>query len=92
MRFWKNKRVLGTGVGTSIRELTASITQVTDYTGTIRWNTSKPDGQMKKNLEVSKMRRVLNGQPSTSLRAGLEKTIARYVAKKRKRISDREPG
>jgi GDP-L-fucose synthase len=73
---------IGTGVGTSIRELAESITQVTGYPGAIRWNTSKPDGQMKKILEVSKMRRVLNWQPPTSLRAGLEKTIAWYVANK----------
>ncbi len=73
---------IGTGIGTSIRELAESIMQVTGYPGAIRWNTSKPDGQMKKILEVSKMRRVLNWQPPTSLRAGLEKTIAWYVANK----------
>jgi GDP-L-fucose synthase len=73
---------IGAGVGTSIRELAETIMQVSGYRGDIRWNTSKPDGQMKKILDVKKMRRVLQWQPPTSLRAGLEKTIEWYVANK----------
>jgi GDP-L-fucose synthase len=73
---------IGTGMGTSIRELAETIMEVSGYRGSIRWNTSKPDGQMKKILEVSKMRRVLSWQPPTSLRAGLEKTIVWYTANK----------
>jgi GDP-L-fucose synthase len=73
---------IGTGIGTSIHELTETIMNVSGYEGTIRWNTSKPDGQMNKILDVSKMRRVLNWQPPTSLQAGLEKTIAWYAANK----------
>lgn len=73
---------IGTGVGTSIRELAETMQDVSGFQGAIRWNTSKPDGQAKKILEVTKMRKALEWQPPTSLREGLAKTVAWYVANK----------
>lgn len=73
---------IGTGLGTSIRELAETIQQTSGYLGGIRWNTDKPDGQFKKVLATEKMRRVLQWQPPTSLREGLEKTIRWYEANK----------
>jgi GDP-L-fucose synthase len=73
---------IGTGIGTSIRELAETIKDVSGFAGTLNWNTEKPDGQMKKILDVRKMQEVLQWQPPTSLRAGLEKTIRWYVANK----------
>ena len=73
---------IGTGLGTSIRELAETIQQTSGYHGGIRWNTDKPDGQFKKVLATEKMRRVLQWQPPTSLREGLEKTIRWYEANK----------
>jgi GDP-L-fucose synthase len=73
---------IGTGAGTSIKELAETIKQVTGYRGAIRWNADKPDGQMKKILNVAKMRRVLDWQAPTALRPGLEKTVVWYIANK----------
>jgi len=73
---------IGTGIGTSIRELAETIQEVVRFEGRLNWNTEKPDGQMKKILEVHKMKTVLRWQPPTSLREGLEKTIRWYAAHK----------
>ena len=73
---------IGTGIGTSIRELAETIQDVSGFAGTLTWNTEKPDGQMKKILDVRKMKTALQWQPPTALREGLEKTIRWYVANK----------
>ncbi|MBV8557591.1 MAG: NAD-dependent epimerase/dehydratase family protein [Planctomycetaceae bacterium] len=74
---------IGTGIGTSIRELAETIHEVSGYRGKMVWNTDKPDGAMKKVLDVTRMRRELDGwTPPTDLRTGLAKTIAWYRANK----------
>jgi GDP-L-fucose synthase len=74
---------IGTGIGTSIKELVETISEVTGYKGKIVWNTDKPDGAIKKVLDVTRMKRELDGwSPPTSLRAGLAKTISWYRANK----------
>ncbi len=70
---------IGTGVGTSIRELAETIQAVTNYRGRIAWNTDKPDGAPLKVLDISRMTQSLDGwTPPTTLRDGLEKTVAWY--------------
>ncbi len=73
---------IGTGIGTSIRELAETIHDIVGFEGKIQWNTSKPDGQMKKILDVTKMKKVLEWEPPHKLREGLEKTIAWYKQNK----------
>jgi GDP-L-fucose synthase len=73
---------VGSGIGTSIRELAETIHEITQFEGEMVWNTEKPDGQMKKILDVSRMKSMLNWEPSTSLREGLRKTIDWYMENK----------
>ncbi len=74
---------LGTGIGTSIRELAETIHDVSGFSGKMTWNTDKPDGAPLKVLDVTRMKQVLDGwTPPTSLRDGLAKTIAWYRAHK----------
>lgn len=70
---------IGTGLGTSVRELATAIADIVEFRGKIEWNTNKPDGQMVKILDVTRMKEVLKWCPPTSLREGLERTIAWYV-------------
>jgi GDP-L-fucose synthase len=70
------------GSGISIRELAELIRDLTGFTGEIRWNTNKPDGQKVKVLDATRMREHLAWAPPTSLRAGLGKTIEWYRANK----------
>jgi nucleoside-diphosphate-sugar epimerase len=73
---------IGCGRGTQIRELVSHIQEITGYAGDLDWNTSKPDGQMKKILNVDRMKKMLRWAPPTSLPAGLKKTIDWYVTNK----------
>lgn len=74
---------IGTGIGTSIRELVETINDVTGYQGKIAWNADKPDGAAMKVLDVSRMKAALDGwAPPTDLRSGLAKTIGWYRANK----------
>jgi GDP-L-fucose synthase len=73
---------IGTGIGTSIRELAELVARATGFDGEIVWDASKPDGVGRKVLDVSRMKRVLSWEPPTSLEAGLQKTVQWYLANK----------
>jgi GDP-L-fucose synthase len=74
---------IGTGIGTSIRELVETINAVTGYKGKLDWNADKPDGALKKVLDVTRMKQALDGWvPPTDLKSGLSKTIAWYRSHK----------
>ena len=71
---------LGTGVETSIRELAETIADLTGFEGEIVWETSMPNGQPRRSLDATRARELFGFQAKTSLRAGLERTIAWYRA------------
>jgi GDP-L-fucose synthase len=74
---------IGTGIGTTIRELSEAVCDASDYQGKMVWNTDKPDGALKKVLDVTRMKTALEGwTPPTDLKAGLAKTVAWYRANK----------
>jgi GDP-L-fucose synthase len=74
---------IGTGIGTSIRELAETIHAVSGYRGKMVWNADKPDGAAKKVLDVTRLTKVLDGWTApTDLQTGLAKTIAWYRANK----------
>ena len=62
---------IGTGVDLTIRELAETIQSVVGYEGAIEWDTSKPDGTPKKQLDVSRMH-ALGWQHKIALREGIE--------------------
>lgn len=71
---------LGTGEETAIGELAAMIAAEVGYRGSIRWDTSKPNGQPRRRLDVSRADEALGFRATTSLREGLRRTIAWYLA------------
>ena len=71
---------IGTGVGTSIRELADLLADVTGYEGSIIWDTSKLDGAMGKVLDVTRMKAELGWEASVSMREGLARTIEWYTS------------
>ena len=73
---------IGTGIGTSIKELAELTARLTNFRGEIVWDTTKADGVMRKVLDVSKMEEVLGWKPTTSLEAGLARTIRWYMENK----------
>lgn len=64
---------LSSGTTTSIKELAETIKEMVGYKGEIKWDTDKPDGQMIKIFDVTKMQSLGLTCP-TSLRDGLRKT------------------
>lgn len=72
---------LGTGIETSIKEITELIMEIVGYKGSINWNTSKPDGQPRRQLDVSKAK-TFGFKARTSLEEGLKKTIEWYQKEK----------
>ncbi len=67
---------ISSGVETTIRELVETVAELVGYGGAIRWDATKPDGQMHKGYDVTRMRQWLGYQCPTSLREGLTKTIS----------------
>ena len=65
-----------------IRELAQRIAEITGYSGTFRFDTSKPDGMPRKVLDGSRIR-AAGWQPSTSLREGLARTWQWFCATRR---------
>jgi GDP-L-fucose synthase len=69
---------LGTGVETSIRELAETIADVTGFEGEIVWDTAMPNGQPRRSLDASRAKELFGFEAQTSLRDGIEKTVAWY--------------
>ncbi len=67
---------LGSGREITIKDLTELVAKLAGFTGDIRWDTTKPDGQPRRCLDVSRARQELNWTAKTSLEDGLRKTIA----------------
>lgn len=66
---------LSSGVQTTIKELVETVAGLVGYQGAIHWDTTKPDGQMYKGFDVTRMHDQLGFYCRFSLREGLEKTI-----------------
>jgi GDP-L-fucose synthase len=69
---------LGTGVEISIRDLAATVAEVTGFEGTIEWDVSMPNGQPRRRLDASRARERFGFEAQTELHAGLERTVAWY--------------
>jgi GDP-L-fucose synthase len=72
---------LGSGYDISIKELVKKIAKVTKYEGKIKYDTSKPDGTLRKLMDTSKLNN-LGWFPKTSLDDGLEKTYKDFLTNK----------
>jgi GDP-L-fucose synthase len=74
---------LGTGFEISIKDLVELIAKLTNFKGEIIWDTSKPDGQPRRKLDVSKAEKEFGFKAKTSFEEGLRKTIDWYISTKR---------
>lgn len=69
---------VGTGIATSIRELSALIARISGFQGEIRWDVSRPNGVPRKVLDVSRMQSLFPDFQPLSLEEGLTRTIRWY--------------
>lgn len=61
-----------------IKDLVELIAELTGFNGRIRWDTTKPDGQPRRSLDVSKAKKEFGFEAKVDFREGLEKTIEWY--------------
>ncbi len=69
---------LGSGREISIRELTTLVTKLSGFTGQVVWDPTKPDGQPRRCLDVSRASDLFGFTARTPLEEGLARTIAWY--------------
>jgi len=69
---------LGTGKEITIRELVNLIAELCEFEGEIMWDTTRPDGQPRRCLDVNKAEKEFGFKAKTDLKTGLMKTIKWY--------------
>jgi GDP-L-fucose synthase len=71
---------LGTGEEITIRNLAELIAAEIGFNGEFIWDTSKPNGQPRRCLDVTRAKEQFGFQATHSLRTGITKTIAWFLA------------
>jgi len=71
---------LGSGAEISIRDLALKIAEMTGFQGRIAWDTTKPNGQPRRCLDVSRAEREFGFRARTAFDDGLRTTIEWYRA------------
>jgi GDP-L-fucose synthase len=69
---------LGSGSEIAIRDLAGLIARLTGFSGRIVWDTTKPNGQPRRRLDVSRAERLFGFKAQTSFEEGLRRTIDWY--------------
>jgi GDP-L-fucose synthase len=82
---------LGSSYEISIRDLLEQIAHLTEFRGRIIWDTSKPNGQPRRKLDVSRARELFGFQAQTPFSEGLQRTITWYQEQQRKAVQVRQP-
>jgi len=70
---------IGSGGEITIKNLAEKIVRLTNFNGELKWDITKPDGQPRRLLDVSRAKREFGFKAKTSLDEGLKKTIDWYV-------------
>ncbi len=71
---------VGTGVETSIKDVADLIQAAVGYRGSVEWDTTKPEGQPRRYLDVRRAREVLGFEAATPLDAGIAETVRWYLS------------
>jgi GDP-L-fucose synthase len=70
---------LGSGHEITIRELVGLIAAVTGFEGELRWDTSKPDGQPRRRLDITRAREAIGFEPQVPFEMGLRQTVEWFM-------------
>lgn len=71
---------LGSGFEISIKDLAELIAELTGFEGDIVWDTDKPNGQPRRNVDVSKAKALFGFEAEIQFREGLQELVAWYQA------------
>jgi GDP-L-fucose synthase len=69
---------IGAGAEISIKNLAGKIAALSGFGGEIHWDPSKPDGQPRRCLDVSRAKECFGFEANTDLDRGLRETIDWY--------------
>jgi GDP-L-fucose synthase len=70
---------LGSGNEISIKDLVETISSLTGFTGKLVWDTSKPNGQPRRGLDVSRAEKLFGFRARITFEEGLRRTIDWYT-------------
>ena len=70
---------LGTDLEISIKDLAELIGRLYGFKGKIIWDTSKPDGQPRRKLDISRAEREFSFKAKMDFEKGLKRTIEWYI-------------
>jgi GDP-L-fucose synthase len=73
---------IGAGYEITIEDLARKIAALTGFSGELRWDSSQPDGQPRRRLDVSKAKEYFGFQARIPFDEGLKETIAWYGAER----------
>jgi GDP-L-fucose synthase len=73
---------VGSGQEVTIKQLTETIARLTGYCGRIRWDPTKPEGELRRCLDTTKAEREFGFRAGTSLEVGLKNTIEWCMAQR----------
>jgi GDP-L-fucose synthase len=76
---------LGSGQEIRIKELIEKMSKMLEYTGRITWDTSKPNGQPRRMLDITRAREKFGFTAEVTLDEGLRRTIDWYLSTRGKR-------
>jgi len=80
---------LGSGNEISIKNLAEMIACLTGFEGELVWDTTKPNGQPRRALDVNRAKQLFGFRAETSLKEGLKRTVEWYQANKKQGIEDK---
>jgi len=69
---------IGSGMEISIKALVQTITRVVGFVGEIVWDTTKPNGQPRRCLDVSRAEKYFGFRATTPFEEGLRRTVEWY--------------
>ena len=74
---------LGAGFEIKIKDLVELIVGLTGFKGKIKWDTSKPDGQPRRMLDISRAKKEFGFNAKTNFEEGLKKTVEWYITNRK---------
>jgi GDP-L-fucose synthase len=80
---------VGSGEEIAIRDLADLIAELTGFAGKIVWDATRPNGQPRRRLDVSRAEELFGFRAQTDLREGLEQTISWYRSAQREPLRSR---
>ena len=79
-RYDKSEPVnLGSGMEISIKDLTKTIACVVGFTGEIRWDTTQPNGQPRRKLDISRAEQEFGFRAKVGFKEGLQRAVSWYL-------------